>query len=517
MKIILLLTLLIQSVLSQSVTLLSPTEKREVDERIQRFYAAPFDHPDVLQSPVPKWGLDTGNWKKERLQSKKDPCPEMKKHFPELYRHYCGGWEIMAPKDRVEFLAKGIEKPSALRYSLQQIPNKGQVKKPLWSDDYWRSLWGGLGYRYAEGTEYKSFEDALAAYSQPNAWTALAGLSVPEVGKVTSRWSPAEKYDLSVGDDTFNLTEEQRQEGKDLLAELGKVPDWMGICDGWSAATLMLPAPQKSLAVKGAGGVLVTWYPADIRAIGSLAWARGKYATNFIGGRCDSKKPEVYPNGRIKDPDCFDNSPATFHLSLGNLMGRNGLPFVMDRVFSDEVWNQPLFAYEFTYFNPLDSKQRNSDWRRVAVEYDDKFRAKDRFQDPPTRGVGVSKIVGVIATVVYLEELSPPDHGPQVEPPLLARKTYTYDLELYEEGGDAIPLGGEWHDNRHPDFLWVPRPGTVAKTSEDKLPVEFAGEFTDELKALAQKASKKGSPLCRVVKYLFEESTGESVYLCSPN
>ena len=152
--------------------------------------------------------------------------------------------------------------------------------------------------------------------------------------------------------------------------------------------------------------------------------------------------------------------------------------------------------------------------RRVLM----RFRSRDRFQNPPTRGQRISQIVGVITSVVYLEEISPPKHGPVVEEAALARKTYTYDLELYEEGGDVIPLGGEWHENKHPDFLWLPRPGAVAKTAEDKKVGAYDGQEvpTAALSDLAKKASKKGSPLCKVVKLLFEQSSGETVYSCGP-
>jgi len=503
---------------ASSLTELSPSEQKEIDDRIERFYSAPFDQGEVMERPVPAWDIERGEWQRPRNGKEViDPCPRFKRHFPELYRQHCRPktWEVMSAKDRPEFLTKGIATPEQLIYSLTRLPTKGQVKTALWSDDYWAIRSGGIGYRYADGIQYADFHQAIAAYQQPQAWFSLVAGGLTITDQATSRWSPGEKYDLTVGDEAFSIVAQQRQEGHDIFAKYGKVPGWMGICDGWAAATMMLPAPQKPVTVIGANSSPVTWYPADIRAVASLAWARGKYPMNFIGGRCEEEKPATYPNGRISDPLCFDNNPATFHVSLANLVGKLGSSIVMDRTFSAEVWNQPIHSYEIVYFNPLDTSKRSPDWRKVAVDYDQRFRSRDRFQNPPTRGERISQVVGVIATVAYLEEISPPDHGAVVEPALIQRKSYTYDLELYEEGGDVIPLGGEWHDNKHPDFLWLPRPGAVSKTAEDKQVFDYKGYVPNApMTALAKKASAKGVPLCRVVKYLFEQSTGKAVYDC---
>lgn len=508
------------SLYASSLTELSPAERKELDERIARFYSAPFDSAEEMQRPVPSWKLHEGTWKKPSNGGRAiDPCPRLRKHFPELYRQHCEpkSWEVMGAKDRPEFLTKGIVAPEQIIYSLSRLPTKGQAKRTLWSDDYWAIRSGGVGYRYADGIKYSSFDQAIQSYSQPFAWSQLVAGGLTITDQATARWSPAEKYDITVGDDLFSMVAEQRQEGHDIKKDYqGQVPGWMGICDGWSAATMMLPAPQRAVTVIGANSSPVTWYPADIRAMASLAWAHGNYPMNFIGGRCETETPATFPNGRISDPKCFDNNPAAFHVGLTNLMGVHGSSLVMDRMYSLEVWNQPIQSYEIFYFNPLDPQQRSYDWRKVAVKYDQQFRARDRFQNPPTRGERISRVVGVVATVVYLEEISPPIHGPVVQAASLERKTYTYDLELYEEGGDVIPLGGEWHENKHPDFLWLPRPGAVSTTAEDKQPLDYKGYFSAPLTTLARSASAKGMPLCRVVKYLFEKSAGQTVYDCGP-
>jgi hypothetical protein len=265
-------------------------------------------------------------------------------------------------------------------------------------------------------------------------------------------------------------------------------------------------------------------YPSDIKALGSLAWANGSSESNFIGGRCDVKETRAYPNGRLIQQRCFDNNPATFHLALGNMIGKQKLAFAMDKTFDYEVWNQPVKSYEFTYFNPKDPSKRSKNWKDVAVDYDEDFKKGDRFQNPRTRGIRsiygygdteIKKIVGVIAVVTYLGEVDPvPSAGAQEDDEV--RTNWVYDLELQEKNGKLIPMGGEWHQNSHPDFLWVPKKRSFAAGSSDYVDVDYTGHSkpSARLTSLAQDSSGDGSPLCRVVKELFRQSSGKDDYLC---
>ena len=81
------------------------------------------------------------------------------------------------------------------------------------------------------------------------------------------------------------------------------------------------------------------WYPDDIKALATLAWSTGRFRANQISGRCDAKDPKTFPNGRLSQQECFDTNPATFHLALANLIGRHGVPFIMDAAYDYEVWN----------------------------------------------------------------------------------------------------------------------------------------------------------------------------------
>jgi len=528
---------------------LTPSEKKETEERIEYFYSWPikpgamdsqavktdpvlgkplnphlelFARRDASLSPLlQQAGLKTStkylNWYCEKVLRKISP------DFP------CGkkklrAWGNVLRDDKVADLAETWVEEIA--YSLDEIPVEGESDRPLWSDDYWAMERGLTSYRYSEGQWFNGYTEAIGSFSQPEEWVSLKRRGLEKMNVTISRWSPSEKYDLTIEDIQFSLTNEQKREGKYYENEEGEVEPWMGLCHGWAPASIMVPKPQRPVELPGPEGSTVIWNPNDIKAMVTLAWANGEWESNFIGRRCEQKKLKTFPNGRISSQDCFDTNPATFHLALGNLIGKANASFVMDKAYDYQVWNQPLVGYRFEYFNPLNPRTKSRNWEEVAVDYDKEFKKKDRFQSPLTRGKfmegsntervlrsslqdgHIAKIVGVIATVVYLVETTPPEFGPTAGEDQYGRDTYLYDLEIAKDGQQWVVTGGEWHQNNHPDFLFVPKKNSFAQAFWD-----FLG---DDPKAMGPHASRNGAyPLCKIVKNLVESSAKESAsYPC---
>ncbi len=121
----------------------------------------------------------------------------------------------------------------------------------------------------------------------------------------------------------------------------------------------------------------------------------------------------------------------------------------------------------------------------------------------------IKKIVGVAATVIYVSEYTP-HHSPNVQSDELVRETYTYDLELSEVRGDLVPIGGEWHSNLHPDFLWVTQKNSIASTKSDKVKISYDGKSAPNalVTKTAVKASEDAAPLCKVIQVLVRLSSG---------
>src|SRR5690606_11050922 len=133
--------------------------------------------------------------------------------------------------------------------------------------------------------------------------------------------SPAEKYDLLVGDSSMSLTKYSWGRGRPYYERYGVVPSWMGICHGWSAATHMkAKIPYGSIVLKTANGNSIRFYQSDVKALVSLLWANASLPTRFLGNRCN-KKPPRDGTGRTTDDKCRDNNAASFYLSITNQLG----------------------------------------------------------------------------------------------------------------------------------------------------------------------------------------------------
>jgi hypothetical protein len=336
---------------------------------------------------------------------------------------------------------------------LQSMENSSlmtaQLEVSPWSDDYWGLYLGVLGKRYADpGFPRASDWKANFDYIQRNPAAAVLTSGNQEA---INRLSPAEKYDILVGDKSYSLTKQMWEEGRGYYERSGSVETWMGICHGWSPASYMLPRPVNPVTVLAADGVTsLTFYPSDIKGLASLLWAKAAPRVKFIGGRCNDMEPKVDPQtGRILAQDCFDTNPGTWHLAMVNQIGVSKRGMVMDATFDYEVWNQPVLGYSYSYFNPATNAAVGSLAAATVAKAgftNDKFAAY--------RGPQTDSIVGVAMEVSYIVETQPSQHspdGPHRDGVTTAR--YLYDLEL-DFSGKII--GGEWYQNAHPDFLWTP-------------------------------------------------------------
>ena len=324
-----------------------------------------------------------------------------------------------------------------------------RLEEQPWSDDYWAIYLGMLGHRYADprfpgAWDWKENFD----YIQNN-----SALQVVESGDraAVNRLSPSEKYDILVGDKNMTLTEKMWEAGEKYYTRNGKVEPWMGLCHGWAPAAYMLPRPTATTTVLAADGkTFITFYPSDIKALSTLLWAKVKTASRFIGGRCNEKNPAVDPQtGRILSGKCFDTNPGTWHLAVVNQIGASQRSMVLDATYDYEVWNQPVVAYKYRYFNPQKMRYSRSlaEASVLKTSFDnDRFR---KYRDGETYA-----IVGVAMDISYIVETAPEQRSTDSsKDDRVQTVRYYYDLELDAMGNI---IGGEWYQNAHPDFLWTP-------------------------------------------------------------
>lgn len=386
---------------------------------------------------------------------------------------------------------------------------RAALKTNPWSDSYWPIFQGALGARYADKSfpnddNWKKNFTYVDTYSLPK---ILEKFGFQPKTEEIDDLSPAEKYDLLIGDGSGGLTrailtETQWQEGAEYYDNNGKVEKWMGKCHGWAPAAYMLPRPQKSVVVTAANGKSkIKFYPSDIKALGTLLWATVDTESRFIGGRCDVKNPKKDRNGRVIEDQCRDNNAGTWHLAVVNQLGVSKRSFVIDMTYDYEVWNQPVLSYEYTYFNVETGKTVKS--LKNAIVPLNEF-SKNKFpRDPKTKSV-----VGVHMNLTYVIETDPSHRETDsVSHDNTTTVVYTYDLEL---DADEEIIGGEWYSNLHPDFMWTPpkraRPH-VSSAEKNLGRWDARSELPSDWQQLGAAAAKQGKPLGRIVEFLFAKSS----------
>ncbi len=405
--------------------------------------------------------------------------------------------------DRAENLISSRDVISNI-YDMEAIDLKvGSLDIEPWSDWYWPIAVGQLSYRYADRNMQAAFSNS--GKQSEEMWSFMIDWhrSNKPLMLDTDLLSPAEKYDILVGDSSFTMTNHMLARPRGF-SKGGKVATWMGICHGWSPASYMLPRPVKTIEVEAADGSMLTFRPTDLKALGSQLWATGSQRTKFVGARCNIKDPETDANGRIKNQNCFDNNPGSWHKTVVNQLGKNKKSFVMDATYDVEVWNHPVTAYSYKYFNPQTMEEYdNLDDAIVSMRNftNDKFR---RY-----RGRKAKSVVGIKMEVQYLVETMPSESSVDSSNQDAHNMAYyVYDLEL-DRNNNII--GGEWYTNKHPDFLWTPYDNSHANSSVDRY---IRGRVTVDsiknirgLSQLARRASNNGQPIGPIVEALMEAAS----------
>lgn len=453
-----------------------------------------FD-PETMErlSPSPRVSEDS-------IQSRQfmDEKDRIRSTFEGLSKQWSGRSGFLNndnPKNLVDHLSlttlQEMEKNNLTTATLQTSP---------WSDDYWPFFKGTLAKRYSDpnfpdSTDWKSNINYVLGTDYNNSRTRYCSVD---------QLSPAEKYDLLVGDSSRTLTRAMIQDGASYYQKYGKVETWMGTCGGWAPASFSVPRPSQAIKVIAADGhTKITFYPTDIKALTSVLWDRAKGRTRFIGGRCNEKSPTEDQNGRITSQGCFDTNPGAWHLSLVNQIGVSKRGLIMDATYDYEVWNQPIYSYQYSYFNPKTRKAVSS-LQDAAVKISD-F-SNDVFSR--YRSNQAAYAVGVVMKVVYIGETNPTatlTDSPSQDKRVAVK--YIYDLEL-DRSGNII--GGEWYQRQHPDFLWTSvkdsRPNSVGDEYLSRLGNIPAWDGQSAVPAqmtkAAQYSSQYGQPLARVLDTL---------------
>lgn len=294
--------------------------------------------------------------------------------------------------------------PSDYEIVFTSLPLTGKLEKEPWADSYWPSREGGLAQRWRDGVA--GHEVSRVSWETAKQMT----------DKDLSRLSPAEKFDIFVGSESFNLFSSE-------LTRTSPSDDyWFGICHGWAPAALAFNEP-KAIKLKGPSGIEVPFGSSDVKALLSLyAGDYAKVKSQMLAARCNddfSKNPES-----AKKPNCRDTNAGAFHLVLTNLIGLQKKGFVADLTRDFEVWNQPVSGFE----------------TKILKE------SRGRSQGA---ALWTAREITVETTIHYGAEISPEWKALGSN---MRSRTYQYRLELNRRG---MIIGGAWLTDERPDFLWT--------------------------------------------------------------
>ncbi len=316
-----------------------------------------------------------------------------------------------------------------------ELPLKAELKTVPWSDHYWPTAKGGLTYRWNDW----SIKDEELLYSYP----------LEDADKIktadTAKLSPLEKFDLFLGKTDFPYTVAERDRTRVLRTVASSpsydssytIPSWEGLCHAWAPATLAFEEPG-AVTLKSKKGLEIEFGSSDVKAllVYFLHSVKSPKAV-MLGQRCEEDfaglKTELDAgtltqedyDRRINDAPCIDTNAGSFHMVIANEIGRRNQGFVVDVTRDQEVWNQPVFAYETKV---LEESQKAS----------------------PGAAPGTVKEITVETTMKYIQEVTQ-QWDPGEAPEALAEKVYQYRLEL--DSHDGI-IGGAWISDERPDFMW---------------------------------------------------------------
>jgi hypothetical protein len=376
---------------------------------------------------------------------------------------------------------------------------KGRSRQQPWGGSYWPMNQGMIANNYQDKdttTFVLTFMENVIWKRNHRNYLSRAKKVHPKIYSLSekdlAKLAPSEKYDILLGDTTFNLTNkmwEYTQRWGEYkkwgflssidLPDGFRIPEgskfmawWEGICHGWAVAAGHTPRAEKTVWVSLPNGKRMPFYPNDIKALVSLLWANSTVQDSIImeGLRCNKKFPATDQYGRYIDteidkrddtflPRCADVHPAIFHTALTTIMGIEGRSFVVDKSATASVANQPVSSYEFVFYNPKNGKDGTLRQAMLRVEdYE-----KDPFKSARNRET--THIVGVDMKLVYVDwEFPRLATSNSEQDDKLGLMDFNYDLELNQHGQI---IGGQWRVKRdgkaaiiggstsQPDFFWV--------------------------------------------------------------
>lgn len=259
--------------------------------------------------------------------------------YPDRYPFKFEGYNYI--HNRVMFVSEDKEILKNIFKIQEHGLQSSKVKSQPWTSSYWPMNKGLIAYEYPN-SQFERFIDWTLRAPRSLSWSANLRRINKSFNKLKKGWikldneelellSPAAKYDILLGDDTFDLTskvityvndwakfenqntlnldyqkEQLVQAIKDELIKNGEfqdedkaleeanniyiekkdnyvlkkedqyVPIWEGICNGWAPAATVVPRPNRYVDFELENGRTLRFFPEDIKALISYAWSNSE-------------------------------------------------------------------------------------------------------------------------------------------------------------------------------------------------------------------------------------------------
>lgn len=228
---------------------------------------------------------------------------------------------------------------SGLTYRVNDLPAQGRISRLPVPGYVWPTARDSIQYRWDGDQSSSPAEKAERALNKPGFARAITDtVGIYGSGRPACD-QPADCAPLA--DDSVCVAPRGA-----IGSGSGRcIPSWWGLSHGWAAYAVSEPAPLAPVMENG-----VTFYPADLDALMSLAYARPA-STTLVGQRCNLANAPVDVNGRTIESSCRDLNPGSLHVLLGNRTGLQGRPLIMDRSAGARVSNNPIVGYRVTNGN----------------------------------------------------------------------------------------------------------------------------------------------------------------------
>ncbi|RYZ86501.1 MAG: hypothetical protein EOP06_14370 [Proteobacteria bacterium] len=200
------------------------------------------------------------------------------------------------------------------------------AKRAPWAGNYFAMYEGGVAQRWqltekTGSAQFPQYDDELATKE-------VAKTMTPEQ---IDMLSPAEKYDLFVGDYRYSATRHEVNYRGPLKTP--KPQEWEGFCNGIRCAGYSLPEPQLPIDVVNPDGIKIRFQPADLKALSGASYF---YAQTFS----DMGRPSSFNEVAASPPNA-----AAFDLALRYYLAKKQKAFVIDTFLGSEKWNESVVGY----------------------------------------------------------------------------------------------------------------------------------------------------------------------------